>query len=167
MISYRKTYFLSFLLCCFLLLAALYMQYVKGIEPCLLCMVQRILIMFLGLVFLAACLTARQRTARQVYNGIALVLSVLGLASAIRQVWLQHLPPSAHSYCVPGFGFLIKTAAWKTLLKYSIIGTPECSHIQWTFLGLSIAQWSTGCFTLFALIILWQILRSRISRASP
>lgn len=120
---------------------------------------QRMIVLVLGAIFLIASLHPHNRTTRWSYNVVLMILAILGLASALRQVWLQHLPPSTQAYCVPGYSFLVQTAAWKTLFKYLIIGTPECSHVQWHFLGLSIAQWSVGFFIFFILVTLWQMLR--------
>ncbi len=159
MLSFRRVYFLAFLLCCVLLGVALFLEYDQGIEPCLLCMMQRMIVLVLGAIFLIASLHPHNRPSRWSYNVVLMLLAVLGLASALRQVWLQHLPPSTQAYCVPGYSFLVKTAAWKTLFKYLIIGTPECSRVEWHFLGLSIAQWSVGFFIFFILVILWQMLR--------
>jgi protein dithiol:quinone oxidoreductase len=161
LLSYRRIYFLAFLLCCALLLFALYLQYAKDIEPCLLCMMQRFIVIVLAVVFFIASLHRHNRASRWIYNIIAMAVGILGLLSALRQVWLQSLPPSSQAVCVPGYSFLVKTAAWKTLFKYLVVGTPECSHVEWTFLHLSIAQWSVGFFVFFIAVIAWQMARKR------
>lgn len=141
------------------MVVAAYLQYIRDIQPCLLCMVQRVIVIALAIVFLIASLHRHNNASKRGYNTVNIMLIILGLLSSLRQVWLQHLPPSTQSYCVPGYSFLIKTAAWKTLVKYLLVGTPECSHIEWTLMGLSAAEWSVVFFALFGFVVLWQMLR--------
>ncbi|MGJ4748847.1 disulfide bond formation protein B, partial [Leptospira sp. SA-E8] len=38
-------------------------------------------------------------------------------------------------------------------------GSGDCAAIDWTFLGLSIANWSFLCFVALALLALWLLVR--------
>lgn len=137
---------------------ALYVQYVDHIEPCLLCMLQRVFYVALGLTALVAALHYRARFARYLYNWLALIFTLLGLLAAGRQVWLQHLPPSsqANSFCLPGYKYLIENQAWSVLFKAIFSNAPDCAKISWTFLRLSMAEWSLVLFIVLLLLVLRQ-----------
>lgn len=144
MFSYRRRYFYIFAICSAILLIALYLQYVDHLEPCLLCMVQRIFFFALALVALIACLHRHNRLSRLLYNSLSFILCLLGLLDAGRQIWLQHLPPNekTSSFCVPGSEYFLHHASWSSLFQSIIAGTPECSVVAWRLFGLSMSEWS-------------------------
>jgi disulfide bond formation protein DsbB len=156
MFSYRKVYLYLFIICCCLIGFAAYLQYFEEIEPCLLCMLQRLIIFVLGLLFVAASLHQHNQASKKIYNTINLIFCCLGMLVAGRQLWLQHLPPNTQDVCMPGYQLLIETSSWSTLLKYAIVGTQDCAQINWSFLGISMAGWSFGVFVFFALVILFK-----------
>lgn len=154
MFSYRQVYFYLFIICIALLGFAAYLQYVENIQPCLLCMLQRILMFFLAIIFLAASLHQHSQTSRKVYNILGVVFSCIGIVVAARQIWLQNLPPNTQDFCMPGYSYLIQTSSWSTLIKYAIIGTQDCTQAGWSFLGFSMACWALAVFAFFFLVIL-------------
>lgn len=158
MFSYRKVYFYLFLLCVVVMSFAFYLQYVMGVEPCLLCMLQRLFFVLLGLLCLLASLHPHNRLSRWIYNSLTLLLSLLGGLVAVRQVWLQYLPPqqAASTYCLPGGETLLHSASWATILNYLMQGDSDCSKVLWSLLGLSIAEWSLIIFAIIFLVILFR-----------
>ena len=148
MFSYRKCCFYLFVLCLLVMSAALYIQYGLHVEPCLLCIVQRIFLAALGLIALIASLHRQTVFSRWIYNSLALIFCALGVLAAGRQVWLQHLPPpeKADTFCVPGSQYLLNHASLATLFKAIVSGTPECSQVTWTLWGWSLAEWSLLLF---------------------
>ncbi|MCP4473281.1 MAG: disulfide bond formation protein B [Gammaproteobacteria bacterium] len=154
MFTYRRVYLYLCLLSILLLAGAAYLQYAKGIQPCLLCLMQRVVLCFLALASFAAVLHNHNATSRKVYNIIMLLIVIIGIVLAGRQVWLQHLPATAHAYCIPGEDYM--NASWVDLIKYAFTGYSDCSEVQWRFLGWSMAHWSLVFFILFALLVGWQ-----------
>src|SRR5919199_300795 len=69
-----------------------YLQYVQGLEPCPLCLVQRLFFYAVMIIFLIAAVHAPQRIGARIYAALALLFAAGGAATAARQVWLQHLP---------------------------------------------------------------------------
>jgi disulfide bond formation protein DsbB len=74
-------------------------------------------------------------------------------------VWLQHLPPDKVPQCGPDLYFMFENFPLSRVLKTLITGTGECAVVDWTFLGLSIAEWSLGCFAALFVYALWLALR--------
>src|SRR6185295_6470276 len=88
-----------------------------------------------------------------------------GAGVAARQVWLQHLPADKVPQCGPDLYFMLENFPFSRTLKTLLSGTGECAAVDWTFLGLSIAEWSLACFAALLLYSLW-LARSRWKRAA-
>jgi len=130
--------------CVALLAFGLYLQHVVGLEPCPMCIVQRYALVLVAL--LAAWLATR--TSRMAHVSSALVLAVVcgfGAFVAARQSWLQWYPPQALS-CGRDLYGMIENFPLQRVIPMVFKGSGDCSVVDWTFLGGSIANWSFLCF---------------------
>lgn len=160
--SFRIQFLLGFLACCALMGYALYAQHVLNYEPCPLCIFQRVAVIALGLAFLIGAVAAPARRAGQVALGLlALVPALAGIGIAGRHVWMQHLPPDQVPTCGPPLAFLRETLPLADVVKKVLTGSGQCAKIDWTFLGLSMPQWSLACFVALALWIVFAVFRRR------
>jgi disulfide bond formation protein DsbB len=150
------------LFCALLLGFAYYLQHVKGLEPCPLCLIQRGFFYGLLVVFLLGAIHGR---ARILYGVLGALLAAGGAAVASRQVWLQHLPKDQVPQCGPDLYFMLQNFPLAQTLQKLIAGSGECAAVDWTFLGLSIAEWSFACFCALLLYSVW--LAARRTAASP
>lgn len=134
----------------------LYTQYVDGLEPCPLCMTQRFFYCLIGFFALLAVLHHRARIAYTVL----LILSALGgVATAGRQVWLQHLPPDQVPACGPSLEYMLETFPIGDTLKALLAGDGNCAEVVWSFLGLSMGEWSLLWFLGFVAVGVFQLIR--------
>lgn len=97
----RLMFFLAFAGCSVLMLVALYLQHGLGLEPCPLCYVQRAEVVLFGTIALLAFLHNPQTTGRRIYASLLLLTAAGGIATAGRQLWLQHLPKDQLPECLP------------------------------------------------------------------
>jgi len=137
----RQLNLLGFLCCTALLGYAVYVQGVLRIEPCPLCIFQRVGIAALGLVFLLAGLHAPAGRGARVYAALAALAALATMAVAARHVWIQHLPEGAVPSCGAGLGFLFEEfPVWQVIRKV-LSGSGECHQVNWSFLTLSMPTW--------------------------
>jgi disulfide bond formation protein DsbB len=153
----RIAYFLAFFVCAILICYALYLQYVEGLEPCPLCVFQRICVIIMGVVFLIAGFHHPGRVGATAYALLLLLAGGAGIAFAGRQVWLQSLPPDQVPTCSMGLNYMLDTLPFADVLKKVFEGSGECAEKTWEFLHLSLAGWMLVFFiamiaTSFALI---------------
>ena len=141
-----------------------YLQYVQGLEPCPLCMVQRLFFYLLIATFVIASLHSPKRVGVWIYTAFGVLFAAGGAATAGRQVWLQHLPADKVPQCGPDLFFMLENMPLSRTLQKLIQGSGECAKVDWTFLGLSIAEWSLLWFIALAVYALW--LAARRSRLS-
>jgi disulfide bond formation protein DsbB len=151
--------------CAALLGFGYYLQYGKGLEPCPLCLVQRGFFIALMAVCLAAALHRPGRAGTIAYGLAAGLFAFGGAAVAARQVWLQHLPPDKVPQCGPDLFFMMENFPLSRTLQTLISGTGECAAVDWTFLRLSIAEWSLIWFSVLFLYTLWLAARRPAARA--
>ncbi len=131
----------GFALCAALIGYALHSQFQLGLEPCPLCIFQRIGIALLGVVFLAAALQHPRGRGRYLY---ALAIGVSTLATllvAARHVYVQSLPPGSLPSCGAPLSVLLKfTPLWQ-VVRTVLTGSGECGVVNWSFLGLTMPAW--------------------------
>ncbi len=159
--STRTINLLIFLACFGLLGFGYYLEYGQGIEPCPLCLVQRLFFALTGLTCLIAALHNPASLGTKIYGALTALFALAGAAVAGRQVWLQHLPPDQVPTCGPGLEYMLKTYPLGETIAKLFKGSGECAEKGWTFLDLSIAEWALICFAGFVLVSLMQIWRSR------
>src|SRR3954464_9903706 len=150
------------LLCAALLGYGYYLQYAQNLQPCPLCMVQRGFFYGVLLMFVLASLHGRGFL---VYGIFAFLFAAGGAATATRQVWLKHLPADKVPACGPDLFFMLENFPLAQTLKKLVSGTGECAVVDWTFLGLSIAEWSLAWFVALALYAAWLAWRSKTRSA--
>jgi protein dithiol:quinone oxidoreductase len=148
---------LGALVCALLLGFGYYLQYGKGLEPCPLCLVQRGFFIAVMAVCIVAALHGPRRRGAVAYGVLAGLFALGGAAVAARQVWLQHLPPDKVPQCGPDLYFMIENFPLSRTLRTLVSGTGECAAVDWTFLRLSIAEWSLLWFVALFLYCLWVV----------
>lgn len=152
----RIWFFIGFLSCFFMMTVGAYFQLVKDLEPCPLCISQRIAILLTGAVFLAAAIHNPATVGRKLYALFGTVTALIGAGISIRHVWLQNLPPEEVPECGPGLDYIFENFPITETLKLMLNGTGECAEVLWTFLGLSIPGWTLVAFLGLATISLLQ-----------
>lgn len=146
----RLPFALLLAVCTSLLAGALFIQYRVGLEPCPMCILQRYAFTGIILVALAGTLHGpRSPWGRRLYGGLILLASLAGGGIAAWQSWIQRFPPDL-SECGPGLEYMLESLPLSSALPMIFRGAGECSVIDWSFLGLSIANWSLVCFSLIA-----------------
>ena len=143
---------LGFLACALLLAFAYYLEYQEGLEPCPLCIFQRIAMFGLGFAFLAAALHDPRAWGARVYGVLIALFAALGAGLAGRQVWLMSLPPDQVPACGASLDYMLETWPLMQTLKTVLQGTGDCAENVWSFLGLSIPAWTLLWFVGMGLI---------------
>lgn len=140
---------------------ALYAQYGLRLQPCPLCIFQRITIAALGAVFLVAALHGTRSWGRIVYGALIGIAALATIGVAGRHVYIQSLPPGSVPSCEAPLDVMLKYSKVSSVIKKVLTGGGECSVINWKFLGLSMPWW----VLLFALVVgalgVWLNLRLR------
>ena len=147
---FRTQFLFGFVACAGLLAYAAYLQLHGGLEPCPLCIFQRIAFAALGLVFLIGAVHAPVGKARGAYGVLAMLAAGAGAAIAGRHVWLQNLPPDQVPKCGPALDYMLDAMPIAGVIRKVLTGSGECAKVDWSFLGLSMPAWTLACFLLLA-----------------
>ncbi len=128
---------------------ALYAQHVLGLEPCPLCVFQRVAVISVGVLFLIAALHNPGRTGSRVYAALLLVAVIAGIGLSSRHIWIQSQPPGTVASCGASLDYLMDILPVTEVITRVLTGSGECGKVDWTLLGLSMPWW-----VLFALVAL-------------
>jgi protein dithiol:quinone oxidoreductase len=136
-----------------------------GLEPCHLCIFQRLLFMVLTVLALAAALGAGRHGGAllgRLVGALTLPVSATGIGVAAYQSWLQLQPPESVS-CVAGTPGLIER--WVEWLGQQAPGlfmaTGFCEDDALSILGLSLANWALLGFALCFVVGVLALLKRR------
>jgi disulfide bond formation protein DsbB len=129
------------------LLAGAYgLEYLGGMEPCPLCIFQRLVVLGLTVVFLAAALhDPRGDWGSRVYGVLTALVALIGMGIAGRHLWLQSLPPEDVPACGPGLDYMVETMPLTQTLTNVLTGSGQCAEVE-PVLGLPIPVWTMAAF---------------------
>jgi disulfide bond formation protein DsbB len=145
--------------CVAMLAFGMYLQHVVGLEPCPMCIVQRYALICVAVFALLASASGK-KSWWMGWGALALLLSAFGAFVAARQSWLQWYPPEVAT-CGRDFYGMIENYPISRSIPMIFRGSGDCTAIDWTFLGGSIANWSFVCFVGFALVLVKLLLTHR------
>ena len=160
----RKLALAGFLVCTGLIAFALFLQYFRGLEPCPLCMIQRVFFIALGFVFLVAAIAGPNGFFIRIYGVVATLLAVGGAGFAVRHVWLQWYPPEMES-CTADLFTQLQRLPFASVIEKALYATGDCARVDWTLLGLSIAEWSLLWFVALAVLSLVYLVQKPRTRS--
>jgi disulfide bond formation protein DsbB len=155
----RSLFFMVFIAGALVLGVSYYLEYVVGLQPCGLCLLQRGCLVLLTGVCLMASVHGPGRFGSFVYWLSGSLCSLAGTVTAWRQVLLQSDPAQELSRCAPNPGELFASAPWTCVLQQMFKGTIDCAQITWTLFDLSIPEWSLLFFVAMMILGFYQLLR--------
>ncbi|WNL43487.1 disulfide bond formation protein B [Halomonas sp. PAMB 3264] len=148
----RPTAWAGVAFCVLMMTVALMLEHVAGLEPCPLCIFQRVAVIAAGLVLLLAALhNPKGAVGKSVYGVLGLAAVGTGTFIAGRHVWLQTLPPSEVPSCGPGLDYMMDILPMREVVSMVLTGSGECANIDFTFLGLSLPAWTLIGFLILAI----------------
>ncbi len=140
----------------------MYLQYGVGLEPCPMCIVQRYALILLAITAGIASLRG-QKGWWMGWGSLAVLAAGFGAFVAARQSWLQWYPPEIAT-CGRDFYGMIENYPISRAVPMIFRGSGDCTQVDWTFLGGSIANWSFLCFTVLGLGVLALLVRGARTR---
>jgi len=138
--------------CAALMGYALYTQHVLGLEPCPLCIFQRIGIIALGVVFLIAGLHNPRGWGARVYGVLVGIAALATIGVSARHLYVQSLPEGAVPSCGAPLDVMIQFTPLLDVVKKVLVGGGECQQVNWTFLGLAMPAWVLICAVLLGAV---------------
>lgn len=160
----RSVFLFIFIACAAMLGVAAYFQFVEGMEPCPLCIFQRVVMFAVGVVALLAVLHSPYGFGNRVYGFLVGTLAVIGGLISARHVWIQNLPADQVPTCGPGLSFMLDNFPLMDALKTVLTGSGECAEVLWKFAGLTVPGWTLVAFAILAILGWWQVFRSQYRR---
>ena len=161
-LSVQRVFALIALACVGMLVFGLYLQHVVGLIPCPMCIVQRYALVGVAIIALVGSRLSRPLWL-SVFAALMVLKSGFGAFTAARQSWIQWYPPEVVS-CGRDFYGMVENFPLQRAIPMIFKGSGDCTKVDWTFLGGSIANWSFVAFSAFALtglVLAWAAWRAR------
>ena len=158
----RQGNLLGFAACAGLLAYAYYAQMVLHLEPCPLCIFQRVGVFALGIVFLIAAAHDPVGWGRRVYALLLAAAALSTLGVAVRHLYIQSLPEGSIPACGASLDFMLKVFSLSEVLVKVLTGSGECAKVTWSFLGLAMPAWVLIAALALGAYGLWINLRRQI-----
>lgn len=153
-LPFRALCALGFAACAVAMAFALYLEHFRHLEPCAMCIFQRIAMIATGLAFLAGALHGPRAGGRWAYAVLAAVAAGAGIGIAGRHVWLQSLPPDQVPACGPTLDYMLGMLPWREVVEIVLKGDGECAKINAAWLGVALPAWTLLAFVGLALYAL-------------
>ena len=160
----RAWFFIVAVACAAMVSYALYVQHIEFLDPCPLCVFQRVAFMWIGAVSLVAAIHNPGTVGRWIYGLLLAAGAVTGIGIAGRHVWLQHLPPGQVPDCGMGLNYMLETLPFHQVLSEVFYGSGECAEVDWMFLGLSMPGWTLLWYTGFAVVTIIVLVAAQKSK---
>ncbi len=138
---------------------ALYNQYVDYLDPCPLCVFQRLVFIWMGAFALLAAIHNPGRTGLQIYAWLVAAGATLGASIAGRHIWLQSLPADEVPECGPGLNYMLDNFPLTEVLASVLRGSGSCAEVIWSFMGMSMPMWTLFWYAGLGLVTLWMVYR--------
>jgi protein dithiol:quinone oxidoreductase len=155
----RQGNLLGFAACAGLLAYAYYAQVVLHLEPCPLCIFQRVGVFALGLLFLIAAAHDPVSWGRRAYAALLALAALATIGVALRHLYIQHLPEGSVPACGASLDFMLKVFSLSEVLVKVLSGSGECAKVTWSFLGLAMPAWVLIAAAVLGAYGLWINLR--------
>jgi protein dithiol:quinone oxidoreductase len=160
--TFRAQYFTGFLVCALLLAYAIYQQFELHVEPCPMCIFQRLAFIAMGLAFLVGAIHSPGPRGRRIYAVVVLFFAAIGAGVAINHLRLQYMPHDPlMGGCGPGLAYMLDAFPLADAIKKAFVGSGDCGDINWIFLGITMPGWCLLFFVLLAGGALWAGFRRR------
>jgi len=151
--------FAGALICALLLGYAYYLQYVQHLEPCPLCIFQRVAVLAMGCVFLLAAIHQPRTTGALIYAILIALSALAGMGVSARHIYIQGLPPGSVPSCGATLDYMFEVFPVMEVIRKVLTGSGECATINWSFLGLSMPWWVLiwcAILGIFGVMINWR-----------
>jgi disulfide bond formation protein DsbB len=158
-VTRRQLCLAAALACAAMMGFALVAQHGLKLEPCPLCVMQRIAVISLGIMFLLAAIHDAGPVGARFWGIVTASVAAAGAVVSGRHVWLQSLPPDQVPECGPGLDYIMEVFPLTEALSMVFAGSGECAEVVWRFLGFSMPTWVLICLVslgVFGLVINWR-----------
>ena len=148
-------YLIGFAACFGIVITALVIQTVYKLEPCPLCITQRMFFMGLGVLFLIGAFIKQASLLQKIFTALQVLTALGGAGWAARHWYLQANKESMIADCGVGFDYMFDNFPLEKMFKLIFKGTGDCAAIDWTFLGLTLPQLGLISFVGLGIYAVW------------
>ena len=134
----RTIFFIITFFCAISLAYAYYAQYYQNLEPCPLCIAQRLIIAVILLLSLLYGIHNPKTVLSKVYSLVLISFAAFGIKTAAHHQWLMNLPPEQQPLsCGMPLDVLFRRVPLDSFLHTVLQGDAECGKVTWIIFGIT------------------------------
>ena len=141
----------GFFTCVALLASAYYFQFTLELEPCPLCIMQRVVTLMVAVGCLAGFFLIEKPVGLLIASSWTLLSSFFGIYLAHHHNWLQNLPADQVPSCGPSLEYMLDAFPIMEVITVLLRGNGNCAEVSWSFAGISMPGWLLVFFIGFAI----------------
>ncbi len=135
--------------------AAVLLQHLADMQPCIWCVLQRLIYLLVGAAALLA-LASRAVLARRLGSVAGIAFALAGLAAAL---WQQFVASKSQSCNLTLADRIIRGLSLDELMPWMFKATAYCDEANIPLLGVPFALWSAALFCVLAVLLAAALLR--------
>jgi protein dithiol:quinone oxidoreductase len=132
--------------------AALLIQLIYQLEPCPLCITQRIIFIVIGLIFVFFLFFKHNPLTRIIHLLMLGTVSIAGVIFSVRHIMIQEKWITVPAECGIDLDYMFENFPLTQAMNLLFKGTGDCSTIDWSFIGITLPQLALMGYLLFLTI---------------
>lgn len=140
-------------------IAVLYFENHLQLEPCYLCITQRVFVIAIAVICALAAIHNPAQSGQKIYASLSTLMALVGGYFSVKQLWLQSLPEDQVPTCGVPVDYLFDAFSLSEALSHLLRGDGNCAEVQWQLLGISMPGWVLIAFIGYALVGIFQFSR--------
>lgn len=142
-----------------ILIAVLYFQNHLQLEPCYLCITQRVFVIAISGICILAAIHNPAQYGQKIYAALSTLMAFIGGYFSAKQLWLQSLPEDKVPTCGVPVDYLFDVFSLSEAISHLLKGDGNCAEVQWQLLGISMPGWVLIAFIGYAILGIFQFAR--------
>ena len=157
--SFTKVNLLGASLSFIMIGAALLIQLIYELEPCPLCITQRIIFIVIGFIFVFFLLLKHNFITRIAHLLMLATASITGIVFSGRHIMIQEKWITVPAECGIDLNYMFENFPLTQAMNLLFKGTGDCSNIDWNFIGITLPQLALMGYLLFLTIAIITFLK--------
>lgn len=139
--SFKQANILGAIIAFVMIISALAIQLTFNLEPCPLCITQRIIFIVIGALFILFALLPSNNKYIKLSHLISIIAAgLVGVIFSIRHIMIQAKIIEIPAECGIDLDYMFENFPLTEAVNLLFKGTGDCSEIDWTFFGITLPQ---------------------------
>ncbi len=153
--TFKKINLLGALISFFLIMSAIFIQTQYNLEPCPLCITQRIIFIIIGCVFLSFAFFKVTKLIKVTHVILLISINCVGVIFSVRHILIQSGWIVVPAECGIDLDYMFDNFPLNEALNLLFRGAGDCSQIDWVMFGVTLPQLALIWYLIFIMLTIF------------